>query len=81
MTNTTQLIDNTKNLVQNIVENDLADVEDERLKQIYTRELFNHYIGTHIDTSAHAAILARAKILAQASKPESHSDSSGGDDY
>lgn len=81
VTNTTQLIDNTKNLVQNIVENDLADVEDERLKQIYTRELFNHYIGTHIDTSAHVAILARAKILAQASKPESHSDSSGGDDY
>lgn len=77
VTNTTQLIDNTKNLVQAIVENDLADEQDDTLKQIYTRELFNHYIGTHLDTSAHAAILARAKVLAQVKAKESHSDGSG----
>ena len=77
VTNTNQLIDNTKNFVNSIVEVEMADSEDDKLKVIYTRELFKHYLGTHLDVSAHADILARCKILAKVETDESHSTDSG----
>ena len=79
VTNTNQLVDNTKAFVQSITEVEMADEEDEKLKSIYSKELFKHYLGTHLDVSKHEAILERAKILAKKETPESHA--SGESDY
>ena len=77
VTNTNQLVDNTKNLVNSFAEVDLAGNNDEALRQKYTRELFKHYIGSHMDVSRHQEILERCKVELAAEKPESHSDNAG----
>lgn len=85
VTNTNQLVDNTKNLVQSFADVDLAGVNDDALKQRYMKELFKHYIGSHMDISRHQEILERCKIELSKDNPESHSDNAGsensGDDY
>lgn len=81
ITNTNQLVDNTKNFVDSIIEKEMADEEDEKLKQIYAKELFKHYLGTHLDISAHQAILDRCRIIKQKESKESHSDEGGASDY
>lgn len=83
ITNTNQLVDNTRNFVQSIVDVEMADEEDAKLKSIYTRELFKYYLGTHLNTTAHKDILDRAKMLSEAEKKESHSDGreDSGDSY
>ena len=73
ITNTNQLVDNTKGFVQSLVEVEMADEQDEKVRSIYSRELFKHYIGTHLDISTHKNILNRAKILAKQESDESHS--------
>lgn len=78
VTNTNQLVDNTKNFVDAIVEVELANEEDEKLKSNYKYELFKHYIGTHIDIAKHKKILERCKIDTQSDADEAHSDGSGG---
>lgn len=77
VTNTNQLVDNTKNLVNSFAEVDLAGNNDDALRQKYTQELFKHYIGTHMDVSRHREILDRCKVELAAEKPESHSDTAG----
>ena len=77
VTNTNQLVDNTKNLVNSFAEVDLAGNNDEALRQKYTRELFKHYIGSHMDVSRHQEILERCKVELAAENPESHSDNAG----
>ena len=57
----------------------MASEEDEKLKSKYSHELFKHYIGTHLDISAHKEILDRCRIETTAEKDESHSDGSGMD--
>lgn len=74
ITNTNQLIDNTKGFVQSIVDIDLASEQDETLKAVYFDELFKHYIGTHLDVSTHSKILERCKIKAKTLKDESHTE-------
>lgn len=81
VTNTNQLVDNTRNFVQSIVEVELANEQDDRLKNKYTSALFNHYLGTHLDTSAHKSILERCKIELKKESDESHSNDAGGSDY
>ena len=81
VTNTNQLVDNTRNFVQSIVEVELANEQDDRLKNKYTSALFNHYLGTHLDTSAHKSILERCKIELKKDNDESHSNDAGGSDY
>lgn len=83
ITNTNQLVDNTRSFVQSIVDVEMADSEDNKLKAIYSRELFKHYLGTHLNVSAHKDILDRAKMLAKKDEGESHSDGNddGGDNY
>ena len=80
VTNTNQLVDNTRTFVQSLVEIELGDTEDEKLKADYTKALFSHYIGTHIDTAAHKTILEKCKMQVRTDSDESHSDNSG-DDY
>ena len=79
VTNTNQLIDNTKNFVQSIVDIDMANEEDDKLKNEYMNDLFKYYLGTHIDVSKHKEILDRCKIKVKARENESHSDNSGSD--
>lgn len=64
MTNTNQLVDNTKAYIQSITELELASEEDENVKTIYQDMLFRYYIGSHVDLSKHEAILKRAKLEA-----------------
>lgn len=82
VTNTNQLVDNTKTFVESIVEVELANEEDDKLKSAYTYELFKNYIGTHIDIAKHKKILERCRIETQSKADEAHSDGtdSGGDD-
>lgn len=77
VTNTNQLVDNTKNLVNSFADVDLAGNNDEALRQKYTRELFKHYIGSHMDVSRHQEILERCKVELATENPESHSDEAG----
>lgn len=82
ITNTNQLVDNTGNFVQSLVDVEMADEEDEKLKATYRRELFKYYLGTHLNTAAHKDILDRAKMLTETNKGESHADNNdGGDNY
>lgn len=82
ITNTNQLVDNTRNFVQSLVDVEMADEQDEKLKATYSRELFKYYLGTHLNTAAHKDILDRAKMLTEANKGESHADNNdGGDNY
>ena len=81
ITNTNQLVDNTKTFVESIADVELADEDDEKLKSKYKYELFKHYIGTHIDIAKHKKILERCKIDARIDSDESHSDDyDGGSD-
>ena len=73
ITNTNQLIDNTKGFVQSLVDIDAAN-EDDTVKTLYFDKLFKHYIGTHIDVSCHEKILKRCRIEAETKKGESHSN-------
>lgn len=68
MTNTNQLVDNTKQYVQSITEYEMADEQDDTTKNIYQDMLFKYYIGSHIDLSKHEAILKRARAEAAAKK-------------
>lgn len=83
ITNTNQLIDNTKAFVQNIVDIDMAaeGTEDELLKNVYFDKLFKHYLGTHLDVASHEQILKRARIEAKQKQDESHASGSEDSDY
>ena len=64
--NTNQLVDNTRQFVQNIADIELANEQDDNVKNEYMKELFQFYMGTHIDVSRHDEILqkARQKVVA-----------------
>lgn len=80
VTNTNQLVDNTRNLVQSFVDIELSGNDDAALKQLYSKELFKHYIGTHMDVARHQSILERCKIQLSKDTNESHSDNAGNDE-
>lgn len=66
--NTNQLVDNTKQYVQNLAEIELAGEEDEAVKNEYIKKLFYFYISTHIDISRHEEILRKAVQEVQVKK-------------
>ena len=66
--NTNQLVDNTKQYVQNIAEIELANEQDDAIRNEYTKKLFYFYIGTHIDISRHEEILRKARQKVQTDK-------------
>lgn len=74
ITNTNQLIDNTKGFVQSIVDIDIPGDDEPKLKSIYFKDLFKKYIGTHLDVASHEQVLSRAKIKAKQESDESHSE-------
>lgn len=87
MANTTQLINNTVEAVRAMVDIEMASEEDDVLKNMYINNLFMHYIGTHIDISAHQAILEQTRIEKKRLEDESQvqaenppdDDNGGGD--
>lgn len=81
VTNTNQMVDNTKTFVQSIVEVEMANEQDEKLKNMYTSELFNYYLGTHIDTAVHKNILDRCRVAIKADNNETHSDDAEQSEY
>lgn len=80
ITNTNQLVDNTRNFVQSIIDIEMAAEPDDSLKSVYFNELFKYYIGTHLDISKHKEILERSRIIAKRNAEESH-DNGGSSDY
>lgn len=81
VTNTNQLVDNTRTFVQSLVEIELGNEENDALKAEYTNALFSHYIGTHIDTGTHKNILEKCKLKVRGEADENHSDNTGEDNY
>lgn len=75
--NTNQLVDNTKQFVQNIAEIDMANEKDEKVKNEYMKKLFQFYIGTHIDISRHEAILKKAMQSVTVSKTKEDEENNG----
>lgn len=74
ITNTNQLVDNTKTFVQNIVDTEMPQNDsNEELRAVYTFELMKHYLGTHLDISAHTKIRERAELIVKQNQDESHS--------
>jgi hypothetical protein len=75
---------NTKEFVDACIDTEMPNEQDEELKSKYRQNLFNHYIGTHIDLSAHKNILEQTKVqikneqkeseVAQAQQPESNDE-------
>ena len=59
--NTNQLVDNTRQFVQNIADIELANEQDDAVKNEYMKELFQFYMGTHIDISRHEDIFKKAQ--------------------
>jgi hypothetical protein len=49
VTNTNQIMDNVNQLVQSIVNIEMADEDDEKKKAKFVRELTRHYLGTYLD--------------------------------
>ena len=81
ITNTNQLVDNTKTFVQSLVDIEIPENNDDpdnaKLRSDYFTALFYKYIGTHIDVSSHKEILDRCKVALKKDYPESHADTSG----
>lgn len=71
MANTNQLINNTKEFVDSIIDVEMQEEQDAALKSRYRDNLFMHYIGTHIDISTHKHILERTKTEIKAEQKES----------
>lgn len=68
VTNTNQIITNTKEYVQSMVEMDLGEDADPLLKKIYEQDLNEYHLGTYIDTKKNKLILDRARIKAKIEK-------------
>lgn len=81
VTNTNQIIDNTKTFTQSLAEIELANEQDDKLKNQYASDLFKYYIGTHIDTATHEQILEKSRLKLKTEQDESHSDTAGDDSY
>lgn len=71
MANTNQLMSNTRDFVDTVLDVEMQDEENNALKALYRKNLFFHYIGTHIDISAHKNILDQTKVQLKADEKES----------
>lgn len=79
ITNTNQLLDNTKSFAQSIVDMDCADEQDDAVKNRYNKKISRWYLGTHLDVAKHQALLDEAKMEISREKQESHSDGTDSD--
>lgn len=70
ITNVNQVINNTKDYVNSMLETELADEEDEMFKTMYTKDLISYYLSSYIDVSKHEDIKKRARIKAAIKRKE-----------
>ena len=70
MSNTQQLIDNTKSYVNAIADIKLAGEEDEKVKQNFNELMMQNYLGTYIDFSMVDDLITEAKIRAAEAKED-----------
>ena len=70
ITNTNQIITNTRDYVESIWAEDVADETDEVFKVIYKRKLLNYHLGSYIDISKHEEIKNQAKQEAALKRSE-----------
>lgn len=78
MANTNQMVDNIKQFITTTTEYELNNIEDEKLKNIYMQELFEFYVGTHVELEKHKELLTKAKMRAETEKP---GEGEGGEGY
>lgn len=69
ITNSAQLVDNTSQYIDKIIESDLPNAEDE-YKAIVKKELFRYHIGSHFDVTKHDFIYERCKLMYERQKEE-----------
>jgi hypothetical protein len=83
LTNSQQLIDNTKNFASAIADIELQDKEE--LKPEFIKIMIHNYLGTYIDYDTISGFIERAKqnVNKQATLDQDVSDLSaeGGDEY
>lgn len=73
--NTNQIVDNTKQFVQNIAEIDMANEDNDKVKNEYQKQLFDFYVGTHLDLSRHQKLLEAAqRQVTTNTVPENNND-------
>ena len=70
MSNTQQLIDNTKNYVNAISDIALATEEDDKVKQNFVNLAMRNYLGTYVDFSMIDDLITEAKIRAGEDKED-----------
>lgn len=80
ISNTNQIINNTKEYVNSIWEDDTAEETDEVVKVIYKRKLLQYHLGSYININKHQELYDQAKQEAALKKKEAgtEQDSGGG---
>lgn len=80
ITNTNQIITNTKEHVQSIVDIDCGPDEDEEVKQIYTRKLLYDHLGSYINVDRNKRLLEQARHEVAIKRQENNTSTGGVDD-
>lgn len=80
ITNTNQIITNTKEHVQSIVDIDCGSDEDEEVKQIYTRKLLYDHLGSYINVDRNKRLLEQARHEVAIKRQENNPDTGSVDD-
>ena len=71
ITNTNQIINNTREYVESIWAEDTSDETDEIFKAIYKRKLLNYHLGSYIDIAKHEELRNKAWQEARLKRDES----------
>ena len=81
MTNTNQLLDNTRNLCNAIAEFYLAGETDEMKKNLFTKRLILQYLGSYLDTNMLDMVLDKVNQEYEKNKLASGEDDNSGGGY
>ena len=79
MANTNQMVDNIKQFITTATEYEMNNMEDEKLKNNYMQQLFEFYVGTHVDLAQHEKVLKKAKMITE--KEKKGNEEGGGEGY
>lgn len=79
ITNTNQIITNTKEHVSSIVEIDCGTEESDEVKALYTKKLLYYHLGSYINVDMNRKLLEQARHEVALNREENN-PSSGGDD-
>ena len=77
ITNTNQIITNTKEHINSIVEIDCGPDEEEGVKQIYTKKLIYDHLGSYINVEKNKRLLEQARHEVAIKRQESNPNIEG----